>query len=151
MGRRTRRLLLFGLPAGVAVALAAGWLLWPHTAITAGNAAKIQKGMTLAEVEAILGGPPRDESTVPLVVTLPKEDGNALDHGDAEISLVLWRAAAADGAAAAGAVVPRQWVTNRLLVAVYFDADGRVLEVHCLPTRRADETLLDRLRRWLGL
>jgi outer membrane protein assembly factor BamE (lipoprotein component of BamABCDE complex) len=58
-----RRLLLFALIA-VAVVLAVGvWLLWPRTAITRENAAKIQAGMTLAEVEAILGGPARDEMT----------------------------------------------------------------------------------------
>jgi hypothetical protein len=60
---RTRRLLLFAVPAGLAVALIAAWLLWPRTAITRENAEKIQVGMTLAEVEAILGGPARDDQS----------------------------------------------------------------------------------------
>jgi hypothetical protein len=60
MTRRTRRLLI-ALPLAVALSLAVAWLLWPRTAITRENAARIQEGMTLAEVEAILGGPAREE------------------------------------------------------------------------------------------
>jgi hypothetical protein len=62
MSKRTRRLVLLGLPAAFMVALLAAWLLSPRTAITRANAEKIRKGMTLAEVEAILGGPARDEA-----------------------------------------------------------------------------------------
>jgi hypothetical protein len=59
-----RRLLVFGLLAGVTVAgLLAAWMFWPRTTINGGNIARIEKGMTLAEVEAILGGPARDESS----------------------------------------------------------------------------------------
>ena len=55
-----RRLMLFGLLAGLLALGAGGWLLWPRTsAITRENAAKIKAGMSLAEVEAILGGPAR--------------------------------------------------------------------------------------------
>src|SRR4051812_9676536 len=55
---------LFLSVAAVAVGLAVGvWVLWPHTEITPENAAKIRKGMTLAEVEAILGGPARCDTT----------------------------------------------------------------------------------------
>ena len=60
MTRRTRRLLLFGLPAGLALLIVA-WLVWPRTAITRENAAKIQTGMTLAQVEQLLDGPARNE------------------------------------------------------------------------------------------
>jgi outer membrane protein assembly factor BamE (lipoprotein component of BamABCDE complex) len=39
------------------------WLLWPRpSAITKENANRIQVGMTLQEVEAILGGPARDDT-----------------------------------------------------------------------------------------
>jgi hypothetical protein len=61
MTKRKHRLLLLSLPALVALTVGA-WLLWPRSAITRENAEKIQSGMTPAEVEAILGGPPRDES-----------------------------------------------------------------------------------------
>jgi hypothetical protein len=63
MTRRTRLLLLFGLPAGLTVLAVGVWLLWPRTAITPENAAKIQVGMPLPEVEAILGGPQRLEGS----------------------------------------------------------------------------------------
>jgi hypothetical protein len=69
MTRRTRRLLLFGLPAGLVAAMLAVWLLWPRTAITRENADKIRMGMTLAEVETILGGRARNEATGTLSFT----------------------------------------------------------------------------------
>jgi hypothetical protein len=56
MTRRTRRLLLFGLPAALLASAIAAALLWPRTAITRENAARIQVGMTLTQVEAILAG-----------------------------------------------------------------------------------------------
>src|SRR5262245_43912220 len=63
MTQRTRRLLLLALPAaGLALGLVA---LLPGTspsAITLENAGKIRVGMTLAEVEALLGGPQRNET-----------------------------------------------------------------------------------------
>jgi hypothetical protein len=55
-----RRLLLSGVPVAVVLGVG-GWLLLPSTAITEENAAKIKQGMTLVEVEAILGGPGRNE------------------------------------------------------------------------------------------
>jgi hypothetical protein len=65
MTLRARRQLLFSFSASLAVALVVAWLLWPRTAITRENAAMIRPGMTRGEVEAILGGPPRDETTGP--------------------------------------------------------------------------------------
>jgi hypothetical protein len=53
-----RRLLLFGVLAAITtVAMVALWLLSPPTAITRQNYDKICKGMSRAEVEAILGVP----------------------------------------------------------------------------------------------
>jgi SmpA / OmlA family len=69
---RTRRLLLLALPAAVVALIVAAWLLWPHTAITCENAAKIQVGMTRAEVEALLGEPTRGE-TPGRVVDFPRD------------------------------------------------------------------------------
>jgi outer membrane protein assembly factor BamE (lipoprotein component of BamABCDE complex) len=47
--------------AGALAVLAVGlWLISPaSSAITRANAAQVQKGMTLEEVETILGGPAR--------------------------------------------------------------------------------------------
>ena len=68
-----RRVLLLGLLATAVGVAAAAWLLWPRTAITRENAAKVREGMTLAEVEAILGGPARDETTGPVEREEPPE------------------------------------------------------------------------------
>jgi hypothetical protein len=42
------------------------------------------------------------------------------------------------------------WVSDRVFVDVRFEND-RVITVAAVPARRADEAVLDRLRRWLGL
>src|SRR5205807_859455 len=39
------------------------WFFWPQTRITRISAASIREGMTLEQVEGILGGPARDERT----------------------------------------------------------------------------------------
>jgi hypothetical protein len=55
-----RRVLLLGSVAVVA-ACAIVVTVWPRTEINRWNAARIEKGMTRAEVEGILGGPHRQE------------------------------------------------------------------------------------------
>jgi hypothetical protein len=124
MSRRNRRLLMLALPAGLVVlAVAAGWF-WPRAAITRESAAKIEVGMTRAEVETILGGPadPRGEDST------------------------LWP----DDVIPAGSrlIVGPFWVGDDVLVVVAFDRTGRVQAVRVLG--RARVTLADRLRRWLG-
>ena len=55
--------MLFAPPLALGALGLALWLLWPReSAITEENIASIQIGMTRAQVEAILGGPARDES-----------------------------------------------------------------------------------------
>jgi hypothetical protein len=66
-----RQLLLVAIAALVlvGVGLLLVWRLWPAqptTAITRQNATMIREGMTLAEVESLLSGPQRDDSTGPL-------------------------------------------------------------------------------------
>jgi hypothetical protein len=130
------------------LALACGWLLWPRTAITRENAAKIQVGMTMAEVEAILGGPARDEMTGPCVPDLTEEErgraGPSRMSEQRRIDLLV--------ATAPTAAVPwPRWRSDRVAVVVLFDTDGRVSDCLSFPVRRVDEGPLDRLRRWLGL
>src|SRR3954454_18377485 len=67
---RKRRLLL----AACFLALAGLWLgvVWwirSTTAITLKNAERLRVGMTQAEVEAILGGPARNEASGPILAT----------------------------------------------------------------------------------
>src|SRR5947209_17090532 len=57
-----RRVLLLGSVAVVAALAVAVWMVWPRrSVITRENIDRITDGMTLDEVEAILGGPARDE------------------------------------------------------------------------------------------
>jgi hypothetical protein len=131
------------LAAGAVVAL-----YWPRaTAITRANAAAIQKGMTLAEVEAILGGPPRDETTGPVEVDL--SDGNALVMFLTNQRRGGWLSPD-DLLQHAGRSI-RTWQSDRTLVLVYLDADQRVLDVSTTPMRRTEEGVLAMLRRWLHL
>jgi hypothetical protein len=71
MSRRTRRLLLFALPAATFAVLFGAWLLWPHAAITVANGNKIVPGMTRGEVEALLGGPARLERPLGFKIESP--------------------------------------------------------------------------------
>src|SRR5438067_993746 len=50
-----RHLLLFSLLAGLLALGVDVWLLWPRSAVTRENFAKLRVGMTLAEVEEVLG------------------------------------------------------------------------------------------------
>jgi hypothetical protein len=145
---RTRRLLLACLPAA-AVALAVGaWLLWPRTAITRENAAKIHKGMTRAEVKAILGGPPRDESSGPVDLDEP-DDGIPDLIRDARLRQWIDGALRAHFDPEGGERAA--WQSNQVAVYIWWDAAGTVESCDCFPMRRAPEGPLEVLRRWLGL
>jgi hypothetical protein len=96
-----RRLLVFGLLATVTgLSVGGSWLLWlrPTTAITRENAAKIKEGMTLAEVEAILGPERNGWMWRPLVT-----DGIKFqqERGELEGDLKGWYSSAA-GCASCG-------------------------------------------------
>jgi hypothetical protein len=93
--------------------------------------------MTLAEVEAILGGPARLEYT-----------------GDLELGPWEGRGPkflAGAGVAYFGEAMDGYWVTDRLIVWVDFDPQGRVAERVGIPARPSRHRPLDILRRWLGL
>jgi hypothetical protein len=124
-----RRVLLFGLLAGL-LALGAGvWLLWPRTAITRENAAKIRDGMTLTEVEAILGGPATGQPTRSWI-TFPDPVGwKSRRHSDENPS--FW------------------WCTDEIHIGVTVTGNGQLTSCRCWNVR--NESLLDNLRCRLGL
>jgi hypothetical protein len=123
--RRPYRFLFLSV-ATVVVGLAAGvYMVWPRTAITVGNAKRITEGMTLVEVEAVLGGPARDESGGAGFVFDEPPDGQ-IGHDFA------------------------QWHGPERGVHVEF-RNGRVALVRTSARIWDDETLLRRLFRWLGL
>jgi hypothetical protein len=110
-GGMTRRRFLFLSLAAAVVALAIGvWLLWPRTAITRENAEKIRLGMTLAEVEAILGGPPGNYTGV-------------FFKRDVSVPLTV-----------EGSAGRQQWTDTRGVVIVFFDKQEKVMTSMYFPT-----------------
>jgi SmpA / OmlA family len=98
------RLLLIAIPVAAASIAVGAWLMWPRTVITPENAARIQPGMTVAEVEAILGGPARDEipeQRRPLMIQSVRPD--------------------------------LEWNSHLVSVWVHLDREGRVRESRAVP------------------
>jgi hypothetical protein len=119
-----RRLLLLALPVALALlAVGATWLLLPQTAITRANAARIKPGMTLAQVEAILGGPARHEG-----------DSGVLIQG---VPPLEWET---DGLL----------VCVSFSREGFYDPVGSGQVDHCNVHSR-EQILLEEFRRWLGL
>jgi hypothetical protein len=139
---RSRRRLFLAL--GLLACVLAGGAAWVHwrtpTAINHENAAKIQGGMTLAEVETILGGPARDETTGPVEREEPPEFAPPDARG------IRWRIAFADMRAGL-----QRWESDQARVWVHFDENGFVTDCREFQMRRVEESPLDMLRRWLRL
>jgi outer membrane protein assembly factor BamE (lipoprotein component of BamABCDE complex) len=123
--------MLFTSPLALCALGLALWALWPHSAITEENIARIQEGMTRPEVEGILGGPARDESdgrrrAVYGVGAMFKNQNS------------VWWPDPDDG----------EWIGDEQAVRIYFD-HGRVSRMQvCYPVP-LEASLLSRLRRWL--
>jgi hypothetical protein len=134
--------------AGLAVLLAVGALvLWPRAErITAAIFHRIQAGMSLAEVEAILG-PPGDHSTVP-------EDYGSLTKFTkyTQDSDTVVEESWGSGRTA------EEWEFDRARVWVLFDASGKVAGAQITPVRRIECDPIDSLlwrakrqwRRWFS-
>jgi hypothetical protein len=136
-----RRVLLLGCVTAVVVIVVAAWALWPApTAITTDNAAWITQGMPLADVEAILGGPARDETTGPVERIEPPEFASPDARGN------RWRIAIVD-------MRPdvQRWESDRARVWVQFDQNGLATDCQVFPLQRRAEGALAALRRWLHL
>jgi hypothetical protein len=121
----TRRRRLLAILAVVVLAVS-GWLLWPRTGITPENAAKIRPGMTMAEVETLLGGPAGDYRTC---------DDRGL-HGTVECF---------------GEGQEQVWEGDEGSVHVWFDAAGVVLVSDFIYSQFGRATVFDKFRRWFGL
>jgi hypothetical protein len=133
-----RRVLLLGSIVVVAALGVGVWLRWPRqTAITQENAARIEAGMSRAEVEAILGGPARFEASSDCVIVNKQGFFNGVPFDSAGVS----RPKVPD---------PTQWVSDCALILVVFDEDGTVKWSHAWSSRPT-ETFVEKIRRWLGL
>jgi hypothetical protein len=148
-GMKRRRLLLFGLLVAITLAMVGGiwwWAVWPHTAISRENAARIDKGMTRAEVEAILGGPARIEPSTGVVpdldLNLPENDQLLRLMEEQQLALIAETRPIAERPI---------WVSDNVSIYVRFDDQGRVEKCLSVPVRPVQESLTDKLRRWLRL
>jgi hypothetical protein len=124
---RTRRLLLLILPAGLVALAIAIWVLWPRTAINRENFEKIHRGMAVAEVEAILGGPPGDYGS-----------GSEAPYNDLFIP------------SGNRLIAGEEWIGPEAVITVAFDQTGRVRNTQILE-RGGRDPLWTRFRHWLGL
>jgi hypothetical protein len=122
----SRRVYLLGVGlALVALALAlTDWALTPGTGPTEANARRIRPGMTLEEVEALLGGPAGLE--YPLV----EWSGRTPKRWQVE----RWG---------------REWTGTAGRVVVSFGRDDRVEDSEFCPASPAPPGFLTRLRAWL--
>jgi hypothetical protein len=127
--KRKRLLLIFGCLAAV---LLAGYvtlrLTAPRHAITSTNVQAIQEGMTEAEVVEILAVPAGNYST-------GKYQG--VEHY-AIVSLIFSRGG-------------KVWLGDEAGIWVQFDQAGKVCDKSCVWFTRPEESLLAKLRRWLGM
>jgi hypothetical protein len=129
MTARRRGLLLAGLLA-VAMLGALGIVWWaagPRHRINRETIALVQEGMTEAEVEALFGVPAGNYS-----------------GGRGELAFMTGRRLRALSPSC------KEWVGDETGARVAFDADGRVVWTLC-GVVLYEETLLDRVRRWLRL
>jgi hypothetical protein len=130
------------------------WLLLPGTAITRENFARIQEGMTLKDVEEILGGPARDESTGPTQFErpLPAELGDQARHPDSPSQIFGYDADIEVFDQNAQLVeFSKEWKSDRVAILLYFDATERLTSKHERRLCPVEVSLVTRLRRWLGL
>jgi hypothetical protein len=137
-----RRVLFFALTIA-ALLLGVGWLLWSRTAITRDNAAKIREGMTVAEVEAVLGGPARQETSRKLELEpLPGEQDTHTRRAEWDSRYSFCKA---------DDVQPLYWCSDEVIIVILVDSENRVKRVDATSVRPASEPVIDRLRRLLRL
>lgn len=162
------RKIMAGLLAAVAIALAATMALVAHAprpGVGPGDFDRLRVGMSRAEAEAILHGPPRNDLAHPALIWMPRADAGKVSarFGPASPAVAILiredrpreagsrplTSTADDFFPGAGAGRGGQgvWVSPAGLVAVLFDQDGRVAERYF---STVDETKPPTLGGWLA-
>lgn len=130
MLRRRLLLMVLGLTGLAAVGLTVvAWLVGPSPhRISVESFEKIKAGMTEAEVLAVFGVPPGDYMRSRTIVAL-RVHGVGRRTGEC-----------------------KEWRSDEGIFLVWFDGDGIVSATNQpLAVMSSDDSLLDKLRRWLGL
>jgi hypothetical protein len=127
------------LLVGVALVVLGGWLtVWmtgPKHHITRESIFRIKEGMTQHEIEEILGAPPGDYSPGDSVVAYLEPPGRLSGNQVAAIAF------------AKKAV----WVGDEAAVRVWFNNNDKAARCDYGFVVRPQISLLDKVRRWLGL
>jgi hypothetical protein len=146
MKRRLFAVTMLGACATLAVVLAL-WLIAGKSRIDPHHFQEIEVGMARATVEQVLGGPPRNECSDPVDVWVPRDGKRCsaeLQPGVPTLRFFL----PADVANGDEAV----WVSENSLIAVRFDADGRVVEKYMSDVKLPDgpwRSPIGAIARWL--
>ena len=131
-----RPLLLVVLFTGSLVLGAGAWVLWPRpSAITVENAEKIRTGMSLAEVETLLGGPPRDETTA----AGPLDSKSGRRHRIERNPHYLPKDAV------------MTWSSNTVVLCISANASGEITQCECRIFSFNPESRINMIRRRLHL
>lgn len=132
--RKPRRLILAVLGAAFLTTLVVFWITAPRHPIGRDGCEAIQLGMTEREVEAILGGPAGDYTSGRPLVVVPAKPGPFLTAAEGRLISYV-----------------RFWKGDAGEVSVGFDRDGQVSCKRFDELTSAPESLLAKLRRWLGI
>jgi hypothetical protein len=141
--------LFLALPAAVL------FLSRSSTPICKENYERIEVGMTQADVEGILGGPPGEHYKGPLVYDWLADAGKPLTENEAEARFLLLRGARIMTYSCYLTGSPpdsgwKDWVSDRTSIGVCFDAD-KVIAKDFMPVRPRADSLLAKLRLWLHM
>lgn len=127
-----RRCLLFALLTALVVAVVLATMARPRPpAITRDAEARIQAGMTRDELEAMLGGPARDDSTGPTELD-PDGRPQVLGH-PAPLNMTPIS----------------EWISDEVMIRVAFDASGRAEWISTCPLRRAYPGIQPTVEHWV--
>jgi hypothetical protein len=124
-------LLSFGAIALLAIAATLAWFYWPQTQLKLDSFDKVREGMTLSEIEALVGGPP----------------GIYCSGG---VTGTYCQGVPVKGVELAKEGMSREWVAESRSLFVAFDENNTATYVVTgTPVRQ--RRFLDRVRGWLGM
>jgi hypothetical protein len=141
-----RKLKWLAIVFGVLVlGIGTAFFLWPRDRITPESWKTIRIGMTVEEVEAILGGPGMkwkdymDQWALAAEIGKPRSSRISFREGEEPKKQVWWDAKNS-----------KVWPGTRALIGIQFDEGGHVMIKIFEEWLPANPNFIDRLRDWLG-